>query len=480
MSLLPHHIILLISFVALIIHISGVVAAAHAVMNSRTSQGTIAWVVSLLILPYVSLWFYLVLGRNKFNGYAEAHRQAYLEFKDSINQIYYELDQYSVEAIKPLISVQSISRDIHGIAFQKGNAARLLINGEETYAEMKARMRHATSYICLQSYIWRDDEICNEFKEILIERASQGVKIYFLYDEIGCYHLTEHFIKDLLDHHIEVSAFHTTKGKGNRFQINFRNHRKLVLIDGAYGFVGGLNFGDEYLGKNPKFGNWRDTHLLMMGPSVQCMQISFAQDWYWATHDFPTLNWQIRPAEENISALIFPTGPADQIDAATLMMMSIINKAKKRLWIASPYFVPDKNIIHVLQLAALRGVDVRILLPAKADHLMVYLCSFAYYDELKNFDIKLYRYRDGFMHQKIFVVDDEFAGVGTVNLDNRSLNINFEITAIIADPDFVQQTARMLQEDFVVSHCVNVNEYESKSFISRIIIRLARLMAPIL
>jgi cardiolipin synthase len=159
----------------------------------------------------------------------------------------------------------------------------LLIDGQQTYEAMLKAIASASNYVLLQSYIVNDDQAGNEFKTALIAKAKQGVRIYFLYDEIGSNHLSRSYIKSLQENRIQVSAFNTTKGRGNRFQLNFRNHRKILVVDGETAFVGGLNIGDEYLGKNPHLSPWRDTHMMMQGPTVQCLQSSFLRDWYWAT-----------------------------------------------------------------------------------------------------------------------------------------------------------------------------------------------------
>jgi cardiolipin synthase A/B len=243
--------------------------------------------------------------------------------------------------------------------------------------------------------------------------------------------------------------------------------------------MGGLNIGDEYLGKNPRLGSWRDTHLQLQGPAVQCLQSVFLGDWYWVTREIPQVNWQVQPAEDNQTALILPTGPADELDNCSLFFLSLIERSQTRIWIASPYFVPNGSILNALKLAALRGVDVRIILPNNPDHLIVYYCSFSYYTELQ-IGIKLYRYRSGFMHQKVILVDDDIAGVGTVNLDNRSFFLNFEVMTFSVDRQFISSVANMLQHDFSSARLVNLDAYQQKPFWFRLAARVSRLLAPIL
>ncbi|MCW5588711.1 MAG: cardiolipin synthase [Legionellales bacterium] len=475
-----HHLFFITSLLLLLIHVLGVVYAAHAVLTVRTAQGAIAWIMGLLIFPYITLPLYLVFGSKRFHGYAEAHRKIYAEFRDNISNIYSQLEPFQYQYFEKFLPIQNLARDIQGVGFLSGNYSQLLINGQEIFDAMLAKIRDATTYICLQTYIFRPDVVGNQFKNILMQKARNGVRVYFLYDEIGCYFLKDRYLQEMRDAGIQVSAFQTTRGHGNRFQINFRNHRKILIIDGEYGFLGGINYGKEYLGLDPKIGNWRDTHLLIQGPAVQCLQITFAKDWYWATHQFVNLNWQVKKTPNNQPCLILPTGPADHIASASLMLLDLITKAKHKVWIASPYFVPDVSILQALELAVLRGVDVRILLPSRYDRLFVYLCSISFYPELAKSGIQLYRYENCFLHQKVLLIDDELAGVGTLNLDNRSLYINFEITALSTDAQFVAKVAQMLTEDFTKSYRVNLNSYEEHSLWFKILVKFAGLFSPIL
>ncbi len=464
-----------------VVHALGIAHAAHAVMKVRSSQGAIAWSISLVTFPWLALPLYWILGRTKFHGYAEALRSVYAQHHQLVRQTYSELAQFKVAPPEKLARLQPLAEAFTGIPFTSGNAAELLIDGQQTYQAMLRAIASATDYILLQSYIVIDDQAGNEFKDALIAKAKQGVDIYFLYDEIGSNKLSRSYIKSLRQNGIQVSAFHTTKGQGNRFQLNFRNHRKILVVDGETAFVGGLNIGDEYLGKNPRLSPWRDTHMMLQGPTVQTLQTSFLRDWYWATRKVLEVNWLIKVNREiNQTALILPTGPADQFPACNLFFVNAINQAQTRLWIASPYFVPDESTLSALKLAAMRGVDVRIILPNRPDHLLVYLCSFSYYTEMEAIGMKLYRYKNGFMHQKIILIDDDMAGVGTTNLDNRSFFLNFEVMGFVADTRFVESVEKMLQDDLAVSVAVDLFEYQRKPFWFKLAVRVSRLLTPLL
>ena len=313
-----------------------------------------------------------------------------------------------------------------------------------------------------------------------MDKARQGVRVYFLYDEVGSHDLPAAYTEELKAAGIHVSAFNTRKGRGNRFQINFRNHRKVVVVDGRAAWIGGHNVGDEYLGKSPKFGHWRDTHVRIVGPAVLEAQLSFVEDWHWAVESVPELNWlPVEAGDASQPVLIVPSSPADQLETATLMFLDAINFARKRIWIASPYFVPDDSIVDALQLAGLRGVDVRILIPDKPDHLLVFLAAYSYFAEAGRTGVRFFRYTDGFLHEKAMLIDDQVATVGTANFDNRSFRLNFEITAVVVDSVFAAMVGRMFETDFQNAREMDPRELDEKFWGFRLAVRLARLTAPI-
>jgi len=252
-----------------------------------------------------------------------------------------------------------------------------------------------------------------------------------------------------------------------------------VVVDGKTAFLGGLNVGDEYLGRDVRYGAWRDTHLQLRGPVVQAVQMVFLEDWFWATERVPELHWNTYPETADQVAAVIPTGPADPADSWQLVVAEAANSSRQRLWIASPYFVPDEGVLTALQAAAIRGVDVRILLPERADHLLVWLSAFSYYEQSIPYGIRLFCYQRGFLHQKVMLSDDRLAAVGTANLDNRSFRLNFEITAFSPDPGFVDEVEHMLSVDFTHSREVAVEDFTGRSFLFRAACRAARLFAPI-
>lgn len=457
------------------LHAVGGLHILHALMHVRTSQGTIAWIIGLVTFPYLAIPFYWVFGRSKFSGYVRARRA------DDERLIQHSMDlrvaflDYQVE------DPDSLARTgikLGSLPPAHGNAIDLLINGKATFKSLFKAIASAEDYILVNFFIVKNDRVGTAFKEALVAKAREGVRVHFLFDEIGSHKLGRRYLREMREAGIVCSAFGTNRFWWSRLQLNFRNHRKIVVIDGREAFVGGLNVGDEYLGMSEKFGAWRDTHLAIRGPAVQAVQLAFLEDWFWATSDVPEVSDAITPDVRNQELQILPTGPADPQDSWQLFVIEAANRSRERLWITSPYFVPDSGTLSALQAAALRGVDVRIMLPEKADHLLVYLSSFSFYEPSIPAGIGLYRYTEGFLHQKVLLSDDQ-AAVGTGNLDNRSFRLNFEITAFSDDPVFVKQVREMLEEDFEHTRRATLEDFTSRSFLFRAACRASRLLAPI-
>ncbi|RLB53131.1 MAG: cardiolipin synthase [Deltaproteobacteria bacterium] len=469
----------MIPFIIVVSHAIGLYSAVHAVMSTRTPQGTIAWAVSLVAFPYLTVPAYWVFGRSRFHGYITERVTGMSNAQQLSPETRERLEEHRVPVMERLPAVRAVE-GLAGLPPLGGNAVELLNDGAATFDSILAGVDAGEEYVLFQFFIVRDDELGRKVHERLVAKAKAGVRVYFLYDEVGSTDLPKAYIRGLRDAGVHVSAFNARRGVGNRFQINFRNHRKVVVVDGRTAWIGGHNVGDEYLGKDPKFGHWRDTHMRIEGPAALAAQLSFVEDWRWATDDMLGLDWTPRPSDRgDASVAIVPTGPADSEETATLMFIHAINTANERLWIASPYFVPDEAIVFALQLACLRGVDVRILIPDKADHLLVYLAAFSYFDDVEHAGARFYRYTDGFLHQKVMLVDQTAASVGTANFDNRSFRLNFEITAMVSDAEFIAEVERMFEEDFSRSRQMRPGELAERPWWFRFVVRLARLTSPL-
>ena len=463
-----------------IMHILGALTSIRAIMETRTSQGAIAWAVSLNTFPYIAVPAYWVLGESKFEGY-DLLRESIVESSDVAQELLRRLEQDGM-LVTPVTrrdkSDAKLLENLAKLPLTRHNRVDLLIDGDATFKVIFEGIREAKDYILVQFFILRSDELGNRLKDRLLEKAKDGVRVYVLYDEVGSHQLASAYIDELRSNGAQVFPFNTTQGKGHKLRLNFRNHRKIVVVDGRVAYVGGHNVGDEYLGTESL--PWRDTHVAVRGPVVLGVQASFVEDWHWATGEKPKLNWipQKAPDGETV-ALCLPTGPADELETCTLFFLDAINAAEERLWIVSPYFVPDEQLMSALQLAALRGVDVRILIPENADQQLVYLSSFSYLEEAEKAGIQIYRYQPGFLHQKVMLVDDRNAAIGTANFDNRSMRLNFEITMVFIDETFARKVEAMLKADFAKSRRVPVTDYTERSLMFRLPVRAARLLAPV-
>lgn len=466
--------ILVLGYVAF--QIAALVFAFKAIQTTRTSQGAVAWVVFLVSLPMLAVPSYLFLGNWRFRGYIVARRQN-AQIVSGIKAHAALISSSDQELNAAARSFEAIA----GLPVLPGNDVSVLIDGAVTFDAIFDALDQAQHYVLVQFYIVMDGELGRAFQQRLIACAKRGVTVRFLFDAVGSHKLPSTYIAALEKAGVETSNVHAKKGPKNRFQINFRNHRKTIVVDGTTGFTGGLNVGDEYMSRDPYFGHWRDTHCRLQGPLVSQLQLIFSEDWFWATEDDlrKQLNWDAPKMARDISGVIVATGPADEEEYGTLLFCAAIHAAQKRLWIATPYLVPEHDVLAALKLAALRGVEVRLLIPEKIDHWLPWLAAWAYVDELSAMGVEIWRYHNGFMHQKVFLVDDEISAIGTTNMDNRSFRLNFEAMAVLFDTQLAEEVATMLKEDF--THATLMDQTLSDRPLSnRIAAPIARLFAPLL
>jgi len=471
-----HRRALKISVFFLVVHLIGLATSMHALMATRTAPGAVAWIVSLNTIPYVAVPAYWIFGQSKFEDYVTLRRGHVSALETSLQPDLANLASFRTHWPEDR---HSSFRAVEGLArlpFLDGNRVELLIDGDQTFESIFEGISAAQDYLLVQFYIVRDDEQGQEFQRRLIERALDGVRIYLLLDEIGSSQLDQSFINELTEAGVEVAWFYSNRSWMRKSQLNFRNHRKLVVADGKRAWVGGLNVGNEY-----QAADWRDTHLKVEGPTALHLQISFLEDWRWATDDLPKLSWTpLQVSGPTVPVLILPTGPADRFETASLMVQQLLHLAEKRFWISTPYLVPDEGVTASLKLAAMSGVDVRLLIPQKSDNALATQAAYAFVDPLIEAGVKIYHYQPGLMHAKAFLIDDLGAAVSTLNLDNRSLRLNFELTALVADPGFAREVEATFEKDFAESHLVQLNEFADKPLWFRIASRAAYLLAPVL
>jgi cardiolipin synthase A/B len=468
-----------LQLLSILIGVNYVLAAACALREikvSRTSQGSVAWLLSLLLLPFPTALIYLVFGWKFFDDYeSERHpgREGRAERLQELRPVH---DRATAE--------WPVLVGVAGMPFLAGNRTDLLIDGEATFTSIFEGIARARTYLLVQFYTIRDDPLGRLLADAMIERARAGVDVYLLYDDIGSSRMTGAYRRRLRDAGVKVAAFnqrHRLLRFVGPLRINYRNHRKIVVVDGAVVWTGGHNVAVDYLGQHEVLGPWRDTHLRVEGPAALACALLFKEDWQWATGELLAVQ-PTDPVEQvgDSPVLVMGTGPADRIESCAIAFCDTIAQARERLWIVSPYFVPDVDTRTALNAAVLRGVDVRLMLPERADHLVVWLASNAYADVMVERGVSVYRYHAGFLHQKVVLVDDRIASVGSVNFDNRSFSINFEITIWMTQPQAIEAIESMLLADFEGCRQVSAEEVAQRPLPPRFVAHAARLLSPVL
>lgn len=466
-----------------------VMAIVLVFLERRDPSATWAWLLVLFFIPLLGFILYLIFGQK-------LHRKRLFVWEDikkiGVNDLINEqikrlenktlkLNNSEAEKYRDLIYLFLTSN--HALLTQD-NEVDIFIDGREKFNALFEDIKRAKDHVHLQYYIFRDDNIGKKLIDLLTEKAKEGVKVRVLYDEMGSRRIKKRSFNKLIKAGGEVEVFFPTKIPMINTRINFRNHRKLVIIDGKIAYVGGFNVGDEYLGLNKKFGYWRDTHLRIKGNAVHAAQIRFILDWnqasyrndiYYAKKYFPDISHN-----GHIPIQIVTSGPDSEWEQIKNGYIKMISSAKKSVYIQTPYFIPDSSILDVLRIACLSGVDVRIMIPNKPDHMFVYWATLSYIGELLKAGAKVYIYDNGFIHAKMIVVDENAASVGTANIDVRSFRINFEVNAFIYDQQVGQRLAEIFRMDMEKSKELSYQEYLQRPLKIRFKESISRLLSPIL
>ena len=360
-------------------------------------------------------------------------------------------------------------------------------DGKRFFEELLKSLNEAKKSINIEFYIFKNDDIGTKILNILEEKAKEGVEVRLLYDSVGSRSLNRDVLKNIVNAGGKIGEFFPSWLKFINLNMNFRNHRKIVVIDNKVGFVGGFNVGDEYLGKNKKFGYWRDTHIKFKGSAVKDLNLRFLADWRYATKEVMNLEEILKDSDErvrnaDIGMQIVSSGP-DLSDRYEIKLgyLKMIQKAKKYLYIQSPYLIIDKSIADSLKLAATSGVDVRIMIPGKGDHPLVYWANLVYAGELIKFGVKIYHYdKNSFLHAKTIVIDDEICSIGTANMDTRSFELNFEVCAFIYSSKIAREQKAEFKKDILKSKELTIDEYNNRNRVVRIKESLSRLFSGVL
>ena len=443
--------------------------AWSAITTARTPQGAVGWVVFLVSFPLIAIPSYLVFGRIGFRGYVRKRRA--METRPAAGSDGRTWSRLAtIDAISPF-------------PVTLGNRPELLVDGEAMFPAVFEAIASAEVEVVAQSYIVRADAVGWELHRHLVEAARRGVRVRFLCDALGCLWLPRRYLRGLREAGVEAHVIRGPRRPVGRLGLNYRNHRKTVVVDGKVGFTGGINVGQEYLDGGRHFDGWRDTHLRIEGPVAWQLRRVFADDWKWASGgDELSEEGLSRPEEEGeggLPALLVPNGPTDELERGSLLACALIGMATERLWIASPYLVPHTDLLTALQLAAKRGVDVRILIPEASDHRLPWLAARDYLSDLYPVGIEVFAYKAGFMHQKVFLIDRDVVSIGTLNLDIRSVLLNFEASVVIEDEGFAAEAEAMLEADFARAVALDTDPARMPLWLKGAA-PVARLFAPVL
>jgi cardiolipin synthase len=470
----------------ILIAVHFVVIVGLLLARRRDPSATLAWVLFIVALPVVGALIYLLFGRTRVRHAAKRSRVADARVQQILSHCDVQNQWLAMQKDTRTSSQISLGNSLASMPASHGNTVRILGGATATYSEIIEEIEGAIDHIHVEFYIIQPDQVGKTLRDHLVLRAAEGIEVRVLCDAIGSMALPLDFWRPL----------HNAGGKAvyfrpvlrliprlrRRDRVDLRNHRKVVVIDGRVGFTGGINVGKEYLGLNPKIGHWRDTHIRIEGPAVLSLQETFLHDWLMTTpysvddkRYFP----QCSASGEDLVQII-DSGPDQSWAVMEMYYAQAIASSHQRVWITNPYFIPSPAIETALVVAGLRGVDVRLLLPARSDSLLVSQASRSYYEELLAAGVRIFEYQRGFVHAKTMVVDSWIATVGSANMDMRSFNLNFELNAFVFSGQMCQDLAAHFLEDLEAASEVTM-ELERKTGLSRRLLRsTARLLSPLL
>lgn len=455
----------------------GIFIAGIIFLEERNPDRTIAWLLVLLLLPVIGFLIYFFFGPDlrergnfrKIKKKRRKNRKGPLFVSHEHNEPCAFLGEHTKKTASLLTKSAKARVSTH-------NSVEMLVNGEATFSSIKHALRQAKRYIHLEYYSIDNDAIGGEIRDILLEKAAEGVDVRLIYDSVGSWKLGKKFIDTLKHGGVHVHSFLSVSFPMLRRDLNFRNHRKIIVIDGITGYLGGLNIGDSYIHGEPGLGIWRDTHLKIEGEAVACLDEIFAADWTFCdlkappAHDIPNaVHNEITPVQ------IVSSGPDSNWKSILHGYFSMISNARESLWLCTPYLIPGKTLSTALTVASMSGVDVRVIIPHAADHAMVHWASLSSVEELLRAGVKVYSYRKGFHHAKIMIADDHTVSVGSANFDARSLEINFEVQAFLYDKKVAKQFRREFLNDLQECSQFRLHDWLRRSLRSRILESAGRL-----
>lgn len=452
--------------------------------EEKSPDKMISWLLVLILFPGVGLVFYLGFGRSfRKKKRVKAKKVGdYPQWLSEISQRALENTPHVDHEVLPICS--SLIRLLQNNSDSKlllYNEVKIMPDGGITFANMMEELKKAKHVINFEFFIVKDDILGSKIKELLIEKALSGIEVNFLYDAVGSWRLSTEYKDQLINAGVNVRAFLPVVIPFISRNMNYRNHRKIVTIDGLVGFMGGLNIGDEYVGNNEKFGYWRDTHMMFKGESVYALNNIFLDDWTFSggkVHDLKQHYPELEIKHHTLMQ-IASSGPDSERHVIMQAYFKMIAMAKKNIYIETPYLVPEESLLVAIKTAALSGVDVRIVIPYIADHFMVYWANQSNIEDLLKAGVKIYYYKGGFIHSKSLLVDDLCASVGTANLDIRSMELNFEVNAFIYDKEVIKDLRNDFEEDLYRSELIKLEEFQKRKAYRKVLEAFGRMVSPL-
>ena len=471
----------LVYSIATVLYIIMVLAVIVVILGeNRNPVKSIAWVLVLVLLPVIGLVIYLIFGRS-LKGMKLISRSDLRELRRLHNFPDPDLGNFEMsDSSRQLISLVNKLNEPHLFT---GNDIEVFTTGQSKFDTLLQDIESARDYIHVQYFIIEGDATGRRLIELLMKKAQEGVKVKVLYDYVGSFYTRPRVLKRMRAAGIEVHPFLELTLMQFAFRVNWRNHRKIVVIDGKIGYVGGMNIADRYVTGDKKWAPWRDTHLRITGEAVAAMQYSFAIDWNYTTRQLltvPTMRYDEPPQHQDYIVQMMSSGPSNRWHNISFVFLKAISLAKHSVYIQTPYFLPSDALLKALQSAALAGVDVKLMIPRKPDSTMLRLAMGSYIKECKQAGIKIYLYEPTVMHAKVVIVDDEFVTTGSTNFDFRSFEHNFEFNALIYSKEFNRQMRAIFEADMQQCTRLSMGKWKQRPLVQKALESVVRLISPIL
>ena len=475
----------IVIYALLVFYFLLVIATVFTVLHERRDPvRALSWIAVIVLLPFAGMVLFVFFGQDyrKQKIFNRKEIKDLIQFEQLSYKQLREIDTFSNPEVAANREIITLLLNNNKSLLTTNNRLEVLNDGSETFASLIDALRKAESFIHLEYYIFENDELGGKIADILKEKARSGVEVRFIYDDVGSWNLKRSFIRSLRDAGVQVHCFMPVVFPWLTSKINYRNHRKVVIIDGKKGYLGGMNVADRYR-EGVSWGIWRDTHIRIEGNAVHELQSIFLVDWNFTTKELlskQTYFPKIEPNDGKEKIQLVTSGPLDENKPIALMFLKGITTAKERIYIQTPYFLPSSEFIYAIQIASLSGVDVRIILPEHSDSPVLQRASQSYITQMLRSGVKIYFYTAGFMHAKAMVIDNEFTTIGSTNFDFRSFEQNFEINAFIYSRDFNAIYAAEFEKDRKNSRRITLRSWRKRSMWRKVTESVLRLLSPLL